>query len=588
MLRKLIHGPGKGVHVELTALLNQPAFQPRFDAPDRIDQHRRTYAQLKAINDWAGSGSALLADRERFFGMLSFVATVNPALFSAAQSHYGVSLSSVRMLGRPSAALDTVIAELDRLDSVATILITEIGVACSHMSVETRADYDPHGDEFVLTTPHAGACKFMGNIALDGVAKTAIVYAQLWSGGQPCGLFPFVVPIRDRERVFDGIHIRTLPGPTPLDLDYSVMSLDGVRVPRTHWLQDSADLDRSGRFEDPLKGTDQRLVRSLAISTNASTATSVAAAAAARACVWTALRYASRRKTHARLGTDRRLLEFRNQQGLLLSALAEAYVVSGFARRLVEQHGVQGSTDKIATVPWAAVNRLAAFTKAISVAGASEVVRRCRHAGGSHGCLGVNRYGSYQDLADAYTWAGGDNQLILIEIGRQLASAPAASPDDLNPPDTLDGADAIRRLATFEERRQYERVTAGLTPAKLGDADFSATWEPRLPGLLDLARTHGARQAIEAFLAYPVEGADTQAVLALASLYAVDHFGAALSYAARDRIVFGACDVVMAHLDRLLDAFELNDEMVPAPMARDDYVGAYVGDLPIGGARTAV
>lgn len=585
MLRKLIHGPGRGVHAELTKLLDQPAFQPRFDDPDRIAQHRRTYAQLETINEWAGSGSALLADRERFFSMLSFAATVNPALFSAAQSHYGVSLSSIKMLGRPSAALDKVIADIDRLDTAATILITEIGVACSHVSVETRATYDPQRDEFVITTPHAGARKFMGNIALDGVAKTAIVYAQLWSGGQPRGLFPFVVPIRDRDRVFDGIHIKALPGPTPLDLDYSVLSLDEVRVPRTHWLQDSANLDREGNFEDPLKDSDQRLVRSLAISTNASTATSVAAAAAARACVWTALRYASRRKTHARFGTDRRLLEFSNQQSLLLGALAEAYVVSGFARSLVEQQTIQGSTDRIATVPWAAVNRLAAFTKAVSVAGASDVVRRCRHASGSHGCLGVNRYGSYQDLTDAYTWAGGDNQLILIEIGRQLASAPLAPFDDPSPPEALDSIDAIKRLAIFEERRQYERVTAGLAPVQVGDADLSATWERRLPGLLDLAKTHGARLAIEGFLAHHAEGADGDALLALARIYAVDHFGDALSYAARDRINLGAYDVVMAHLDRLLDAFELNTEMVAAPIAQDDYVDAYLGDLPMAGSR---
>ncbi|AJK46474.1 acyl-CoA dehydrogenase family protein [Burkholderia plantarii] len=583
MLRTLIHGHAKGVHAELTALLSQPAFQPHHDDADRVAQHRRTYAQLAAINAWAGSGSALLVDRDRFFSMLSFAATINPALFSAAQSHYGVCLSSVMMLGRPSPALDTLIGELDRLDSAATILITEVGVACSHMSVETHADYDPQADEFVLTTPHAGACKFMGNIALDGVAKTAIVYARLRAGGRQHGLFPFVVPVRDRERVHDGIHIRALPGPTSLDLDYSIASFDRVRVPRAHWLQDSATLDRDGNVSDPLAGSDQRLVRSLAISTNASTATSVAAAAAARACVWTALRYASHRKTSARLGTGRTLLALRNQQGLLFTALAEAYVVSGFARRLVEQQGTQRKMNDIATVPWAAVNRLAALTKAVAVSGAAEVMRRCRNASGSHGCLGVNRYHAYEDLTDAYTWAGGDNQLILIEIGRQLASAPCELPDEPSPPGALDSADAIRRLARFEERRQHARATAGLTPAQLGDADFSATWEPRLPALLDLARTHGARLALEAMLDHPADGADRDALLALAAIHALEHFGGALDYVTRDRIAFTAYDAVLAQLDRLLDAFELNTEMVAAPIAQDDYVRAYVGDLPVGG-----
>ncbi len=30
-------------------------------------------------------------------------------------------------------------------------------------------------------------------------------------------------------------------------------------------------------------------------------------------------------------------------------------------------------------------------------------------------------------------------------------------------------------------------------------------------------------------------------------------------------------------------SLELNDERVPAPMALNDYVGAYVGDLVVGG-----
>jgi acyl-CoA oxidase len=41
-----------------------------------------------------------------------------------------------------------------------------------------------------------------------------------------------------------------------------------------------------------------------------------------------------------------------------------------------------------------------------------------------------------------------------------------------------------------------------------------------------------------------------------------------------------AYDIVMGHLDRLLDAFDLSQTLIAAPMAQDDYIQAYAGDIP--------
>lgn len=582
MLHKLIYGQDTNPSRDLATLLKQPPFDAQHDEPDRYAMQRRIYDQFHLLNQRVGGGSSLLQDRKRLFDTLAFAATVSPPLFNVAQAHYGVCLSTIKTLGKPSAELDRIVADIDSLSSVAAILITEVGVACSHLAVATRAEYDPSTDSFFLITPDESACKLMANVALDGVAKTGVVFAQLWCGGENHGLFPFVVPIRDRERVFDGIHVKALPGMSSMGLDYSVVSFDRVRVPRTHWLQDTATITADGQFHDPLGDADKRLVRSLGVSGNATTATSVGVSAAARACVWTNLRYAQHRKTRARLGGDRSLLEFRNQQSLLFGALSEAFVISHFARRLLE--GQTGGTGEsmssgMATVPWAAVNRMGALTKAITVAGAADVIRNCRRASGAHGCLGANRFGSYEDLTDAYSSAGGDNQLILLEIGRDLASSPSKIPADVVAPDSLGSSNTLRQLARFEERRQHDRSTHGLPVDTAGEEASFALWNPRLPALLDLARTHGRRIAIESFLQNQAEGEDGQVVNALATIYAVEHFGASLAYEARDRALANAFDVVHRNLDRLLDAFDLSTDVIKAPMAQDDYVHAYVGDL---------
>lgn len=578
MLHQLINDQDTEHSRDLASLLTQPPFDADRDEPDRFAMQARIYEQLRLLNRHAGGGTVLLADRRRLFDTLAFAATVSPPLFNVAQAHYGVCLSTIKTLGKPSAELDRILAAIDRLDSVAAILITEVGVACSHLSVATRAEYDPATDSFLLVTPDDDACKLMANVALDGVAKTGVVFAQLWCGGERRGLFPFVVPIRDRARVFDGIRVKALPGTSSMGLDYSLVSFSGVRVPRTHWLQDSADIDANGQFHDPLDA-DQRLVRSLGVSANATAATAVGVSAAARACVWTNLRYAQRRTSRARLGGNRLLLEFRNQQSLLFGALSETFVISHFARRLVEGQGNETMSSGMAAVPWAAVHRMGALTKAVTVAGAADVIRNCRRASGAHGCLGANRFGSYEDLTDAYSSAGGDNQLILLEIGRDLASSASSLPADITVPDSLEDAAALRQLARLEERRQHDRATHGLAIDAIDEASAFDIWNPRFPALLDLARTHGRRIALESFLQSVPADEDADVVMALATLYAIEHFGASLTYEARDRAAATAFEIVQRDLNRLLDAFGLSTDVIRTPMAQDDYVRAYVGDL---------
>jgi acyl-CoA oxidase len=578
MLHDLIHTKDNSHRRELAELLNEAPFDPALDPTDRRDMQRRVYEQLRILNKWAGSGSALIRDRLRLFSALEFAATVSPALFHVAQAHYGVCLSTIVELGNPSKQLEAIIQDLDSLVSIAAILITELGVGCSHLAVATTAVYEPDGDYFVLSTPDKAACKIMANVSLEGVAKTGVVFAQMWSGGKNYGLFPFIVPIRDEKRVRPGIHVKPLPGNSVLGMDYTLVSFDQVRVPRENWLGDTAILRTDSSVVDPLESVDRRLVRSLSGGSNASTATAVGASAVARACVWTALRYAAKRKTMGPLGKGRAILEFRNQQTLLFGALAETFVISNLSRQLVEgQPAATTTISSMATAPWAAINRVAALTKAIAVAGASEVIRNCRRVSGAHGGLGANRFGNYEDLVVAYASAGGDNQLILIEIGRELASGVCPIDKNTKLPESLDTLPSVFQLAEFEERRQYDRATAGLSLSDLGSQDLYSVWNSRLTAVIHLAQIHGCRIALEGLLDSATgKGNDRKIIEAIATIYAVRNFGDALSYESRDLALARSFDIVMANLEGILDAFGLSPELIPVPMASSDYVSAYV------------
>ncbi|HEX7634228.1 MAG TPA: hypothetical protein VF427_02970 [Noviherbaspirillum sp.] len=578
MYRQLIHRPNTShIRQELMALLTQAPFKTDYDLDCKAMQHR-TYEQLGVLNRWAGSGSALLRDRDRLFSALEFAAIVNPSLFHVAQVHYGVCLASIKELGNHSTHLQKVIDSLDELASVCAILITELGRGNSHLAIATRAVYEPKTEQFVISTPDKAARKIMPNVALEGVAKMGLVFAQLWCGDKNHGLFPFVVPIRSERRIFPGIHITPLPGNSALSMDYAMVHFDEVRVPRANWLGDTATINKDAMLVDPLADISRRLVRSLVGSGNASTSTAIGAAAVSRVCTWTALRYAVQRNTMGQLGPRRSVLEFRSQQNLLFSALAETYAITCLANQLVADSqasnvtGAASSTGPM-TAPWATINRLAALTKTVAIGGAEAVILNCRRASGAQGVLAVNRFREYEDLVVAYASAGGDNRLILLDIGCDLARRSGdGSLPSVSLPSEFGGADALRQLAKFEERRQYERVTKGLAECQAGDKESLPIWNPRLTAAIDLAKIYGCRVALERLLESAREmGENGKVVEALATIYAINHFGACLPYETSDRALTCAFDVVLPQLDRLLDAFDLSPIMVSAPMASGDY-----------------
>ncbi|MEV0471849.1 acyl-CoA dehydrogenase [Streptomyces prunicolor] len=605
-LRRLLHGDNHPDVDALDGLLDTPPFK-RSAPPCGPERHARTYDRLRALGEWVGGANALQHDPARLLAVLEWSATVDPPLFLAGTVQYAVCVAAMTELGRPGPYLDPLMDEVDRHETFGSIMITEVGRGNSHLATRTEARFDPATREFTLRTPDPTAAKFMSHVAGTGRAHMAIVYARLLLAGQERGVFPFAVRVRDADRITDGIHITELPETTSVPLNYALVTFDNTRVPYDGWLRDDASIGPDGEFSDPLGDPDRRLVRSLSVSSNASTGAAAALTAAARATVTIGIRHSQHRLTMGRLGTDLPVLNYRTQQDALYGVLAEVYACSFLVVRIKAQYVRQRSApvdlseaQRPVWAPWASVSREQALTKVAATRILQQTAGVCRERAGAQGLLTVNRLLEYEGLAQVYQAAAGDNLLIRLDAGKQLVedlahTVPVPVPATVGELVSPGGALA---LALLRERGLLTELRSRVEGVPVEEKTAFETWNPLLPDLVTLADAHQQRLLLQAFAEAVAEAdsisisTDTDraphlpALRALHALYALKSLEQTLSWhlengsltasdavrvhRERDR----ALDAVHPHLAVLLDGCAPPDARSRAPMAEQDVVAA--------------
>lgn len=600
LLRQLLHGDARFDVDALDGLLDTPPFK-RSAPPCGPERHTRTYDRLRALGEWVGGANALQHDPARLLAVLEWSATVDPPLFLAGTVQYAVCVAAMTELGRPGAYLDPLIDEVDRHETFGSIMITEVGRGSSHLATRTEARFDPATREFTLRTPDPTAAKFMSHVAGTGRSHMAIVYARLLLPGQDCGVFPFAVRVRDADRITDGIHITELPETTSVPLNYALVTFDNTRVPYDGWLRDDASIAPDGEFSDPLGDPDRRLVRSLSVSSNASTGAAAALTAAARAAVTIGIRHSQHRPTMGRLRTDLPVLNYRTQQDALYGVLAEVYACSFLVARIKAQYVRQRSapadlseSHRPVWAPWASVSREQALTKVAATRILQNAAGVCRERAGAQGLLTVNQLLEYEGLAQVYQAAAGDNLLIRLDAGKQLVEdlthtvpAPAEVGELISPGGVL-------ALALLRERGLLTELRGRIEGVPVEEKTAFETWNPLLPDLVVLADAHQQRLLLQAFAEAVAEAESTPtgqashlpALHALHTLYAMKSLEQTLSWhlesgsltssdalrvhRERDR----ALDDVHLHLAVLLEGCAPPDVRLRAPMAEQDVVAA--------------
>ncbi|WP_079198303.1 acyl-CoA dehydrogenase [Streptomyces sp. CB03911] len=588
-LSSLVHGDS---YRKLQPRLGEIFSPDVFARPSGLSEQERyslTYERLRHINGMVDTSTPLLRQRELLFPLLEWAAMADPSLFYAFFLHHCTTIGSVLEFGKDRDDLDDLLAELASTSVVGALLMTELGHGNSNAAVRTEAVYDRDHNEFVLTTPGPEAVKYPPSVGAEGVARTGIVTARLKVGEQDCGLFCFVVPIRDSEGACQGVRIEPQDSPSILPLDWAVVSFDGVRVPYRYWLRDSASISNDGTFTDALSTPALRSRQASRLIRYVWEGAAVGLAAVARGSAAIAVRHAHERLTNGtfagNFASAMPVIRYRNQQRTLFGALSSAFVAAMAAKVIASPDPMPQTAGAIRTV----------FTlKAAIDQIAERVTIASREASGVLGFSPQNRFLDYQGLAHSFNAAGLSSQVLYLNAAWTMAlgldyQAPA---DDPLPPGDRSLRDPAvwSLLTTARERRLHEELVDELGKARAdGLSEFDA-WNDRFDLAERMAQAHAARLLVGVIrtevdaLAEPRAKEVARTVCALHVLTEImTHSGwylaEGLLTAAEARslpaLLNELCAEIAPNALDLADALDVPYEIVGAPIAQADYASAF-------------
>jgi acyl-CoA oxidase len=311
--------------------------------------------------------------------------------------------------------------------------MTEVGHGSDVRSLGTTATYDPETDEIVVHTPTEAARKdYIGNAARHG--QIAVVFAQLWVGGEEHGVHAVLVPIRDEERrLLDRITVHDDGEKMGLNgVDNGQLSFDSVRVPRDNLLDRFGTIGDDGAYSSSIEKASARFFTMLGVLVQGRVSVACGALSVAKSALTIAVRYGERRRQfQSTEGQETLLMDYLTHQRRLLPAIATSYALHSALRRLRGQYvgsldAEPGSTDV------RAVEGIAAGLKAYSTWHTTATVQACREACGGEGYLAVNRLPALKSDSDVFTTFEGDNTVLMQLLVKGLLSDYKEQFEDLD------------------------------------------------------------------------------------------------------------------------------------------------------------
>lgn len=587
-LRRLLQGDMPARHAEeMRRLLAHRLFR-RQEGLTTVEVSELAYARAQFVALSLGlSASDLQDDPRRLYALHEWLGLSDGVACTVLSIHYCLALGSIVAHGEGRPELQSFVDELEQMQSVGVFLATELGYGNNVASLETRAVYDPETREFVLTSPTPQSFKFMPNTAC-AVPKLGVVMARLFSRGKDCGVFPFLVRLRSKNGVAcKGVRIRALSEKAGYALDNAMTSFEEVRLPKSQLLIGSHSvLHDDGRFESRLANRHQRFLFAMDRVQTGRVCFTSAAVSVLRAASWVAVKYTQQRLTFGPGSRQKTLLEYRNVQRDVLGAVASAYALTFAIRHVQRRFRLRASDDE------AEVFRLVAVIKAVATAEAAAALVALRERCGAVGLLSANRILEYWNQIQGVITAEGDNQLMLLKVGRQLcdekATGAGAAPQ-LGDPLTA-GPSQWVALFRFREGRLKEEMQEASVATDERARDLVSEWNRRINPTIALAEAHGARVIAECFEAAVNDVREPRATETLRDLYSLwslrqlqQHTGWFLAEGCltnhatkqlstiQDRV----CAELEPHARILVDAFDLNNEVIQAPIAEPDYIVAY-------------
>lgn len=570
---------------KLIAELHGELFQRREDLRTS-EQCELSYRRLRHLGRTLNlKTSELLGNLDQLLALQQWSGLVDGTVMTLLTIHFNLCVGSIVNHGAGRPELEPLLEELERLDTVGVFLATELAYGNNVQSLETEAVYDHERREFVLHTPNHFAQKFMPNTGAPGIPKLAVVMARLKVAGRDCGIYPFIVRIRTAAAMCEGVHVTSLGEKPDYPLDNAVTSFNRVRVPFGHWLSGGhSQIDDSGVFSSAIKNRRMRFMHSMERVQTGKLCLSAAAVGVASAGLKLALAYATQRKTFGPVGGEVPIFGYRSFQLTMFDAVAANYASAIFVQhaKAVCERTEPGDFER---------NQLLAMCKVFSSARALQILTTCRERVGAQGMFSANRIMSYLIQVNGTITAEGDNELLLIKVGRELlqqgngdAEVPAGSA--VLP--LIESLDYLVSLVRHRERAAVANLRRSIaTTAK--QLSQSESWNLHLSEIIELASLHAVRLALECFnqALDTVIDPNARAIAdRLARLFALSE----LTQLTTPLLLDGAIDAALvrrigpervrlagelsADVTTIIESFDIPNSLLAAPIG-EDYLTAY-------------
>ena len=300
--------------------------------------------------------------------------------------------------------------------------MTETGHGSDVASIATTATYDQDTDEFVIHTPHRGAWKdYLGNAALHG--KAAVVFAQLIVEGQNQGVHALYVPLRDESGYLPGIGGEDDGYKGGLNgIDNGRLHFTHVRVPRENLLDRYGFVNSDGVYSSPIESRGRRFFTILGTLVQGRVSLVGASVVASQLAMNIGVRYGLVRRQFPVPGSqdEQVLMDYQAHQRRLLPRLANTYAMA-FAQDVLLDlfHQVFSGADDTEEQRQD-LETLAAALKPYATWSALDIIQANREACGGQGFLAENRLVGLRADLDVYATFEGDNTVLLQLVAKRL------------------------------------------------------------------------------------------------------------------------------------------------------------------------
>jgi acyl-CoA oxidase len=608
-LHRFLDGDHLETRQAIFALLQEPAF--RF--PLEMDGATYRTRVLDAVQELARRGYGSLAFPEEYGGagnlgrsiaVFETLAHGDLSVLVKFGVQFGLFGGSVLQLGTERHHRRYLQA-LGKLELPGCYAMTERGHGSNVRDLETVARFEPSSGEFVVHTPHDGACKeWIGNAALHG--RIATVFAQLVIGDERHGVHAFLVPIREGDgTLLPGVRIEDCGPKEGLNgVDNGRIWFDHVRIPRENLLDRFGTVTPEGEYSSPIPGAGRRFFTMLGTLVAGRISIAAASLASARTALTIAVRYSEARRQFGPAGAaEVPILDYLSQQRALLPRLATTYGLTFALRHLIRRHGDAEGGDA------REVEVMAAGLKAYASRHNLDTLQACREACGGQGYLAANRFAALRADTDVFTTFEGANVVLLLlvskgllsrfneEMGdlklwgmvKYLADRAGTRVAELNPivtrrTDEDHLLDPELHTSAFEYREEWLLASAGRRLKTLIDAgvDSFDAMNACQDHLVSLAMAHTERVVLLHFQDAVMRAPSpllSEVLRTLASLYALSRIDAHKGWylesgymePAKTRairtMVNRLCGEVREQAVPLVDAFGIPDAVLRAPAA---------------------